>query len=75
MKPREGEDWARQIVIDWARGQVARLGTPADDDLIGWCARCGQWLRRYACVRVEVGGEPAHACRTCGSVVDEGPPF
>lgn len=71
-----GGDWARQIVLDWARGLAARIGTPADDDLIGTCPTCGVLRRRHETAQAEIDETCCvHVCRVCGDVIDESPPF
>lgn len=71
--PLEREDWARQVVLDWARGQLRRLGTPEDQDLMGKCPHCGEWRRRYQTAQAERGGAPCYVCGVCGDVLDTVP--
>ncbi|HEV2459955.1 MAG TPA: hypothetical protein VGS80_16475 [Ktedonobacterales bacterium] len=68
-------DWGRYVVREWARGQVRKLGTPADDDLLGKCPTCGVFRRRQETAQAEVDEVCVHVCRVCGDVIDESPPF
>jgi hypothetical protein len=73
--PNQRPDWHTRTERWLLRREIARLDTPADEDLTGRCHTCHMWRRRREVIQAERDETCVYVCCVCGDIIDQSPPF